>query len=298
MMLDRRMLHFLALAEELHFGRAADRLHITQPALSASVKNLELSLGLQLIRRNGRRIELTEYGRSLAERIRELHQMSVEAIELVKHQSAVKGAFRIGFAPTVDPWRVASLISGIHADNSLSRTVRFISVDAAMHIPMLEKGRLDASLILGPVNNRSVSAELLAREPLAVVYASAHCLATASVFRLGDLLERPSIWLRRDLEPYAFAYLVSQFKAHGASFQPILEVSNFEQCLDFAAAGVGWTVIPASLVAHRASIATARSDWEATATAVHLDIMLLHRKHDRSELLNYVRDTVRQTIAN
>ena len=283
-MIDRRMLHFLALAEELHYGRAAEKLHITQPALSGSVKNLELSLGLQLVRRNGRRVELTGSGGLLAEQIRDLKQQADDALTIVRNQSAVTGSMRIGFAPTVHSGRIASLISEVRSHPTLSQTAKFVSLEASMHVPLLEAGKLDASLVVGPVKNRSITVETLMSEPLNVVYASVHCLASPNILRLEDLKAQPMIWLRRDLEPYAHDHLVAQCAAYDRTLETAQEVSTFEQCHRFALRGLGITFLPSSMINCASGVTC--SDSEFGPTALHLDVQVLYRKHDRSDLLS------------
>jgi len=149
----RQLTYFLALAEERHFGNAAARVHVTQPALSMQIREMEDGLGLPLIER-GRDIRLTPAGREVARRAARV-LADVAEIESMARRQALGGRLNIGIIPTVAPYLLPDLLPRL----PLELRVREAQTDQLM--AALMDGTLDAAVIASP----SVRTDLV-REPL------------------------------------------------------------------------------------------------------------------------------------
>jgi DNA-binding transcriptional LysR family regulator len=188
----RQLRYFVAVAEELHFGRAAERLHVAQPAVSQQVGRLERELGVRLLERTSRRVALTGDGRRLLDEAR----AALAAVERVRAVAADLSAgraavLRVGTAPGVGPRlsRAAARLRTTVPDLTLT----LVDGTVAAHISALRAGELDIALVRGEVEARDLQAVEVWREPLQVLLPAAHpAAATAGVpiAALADLTLR------------------------------------------------------------------------------------------------------------
>lgn len=143
----RQLLYFDALAQERHFGRAAARVSVTQPAMSAQIRDLEGLMGAALVDRSAARLVLTPLGRQVAERARAVLD-AAENVEALAAPSLTKGiAVRLGLIPTVAPYlvpRFIGLVAGADLEVAVSEAL------TARLIEMVRRGDLDAAVIALP----------------------------------------------------------------------------------------------------------------------------------------------------
>lgn len=188
----RQLRCFVAVAEELHFARAAERLHVAQPAVSQQVGRLERELGVRLLERTSRRVVLTGDGRRLLDEARAalsaVDRVRAVAADLVARRSAV---LRIGTTPGVGPRlsRAAATLRPAVPDLSLT----LVDGPAAAHVAALRAGELDIALVRGMVTAADLHVREVWREPLQVLLPAAHpaaAAATLPVTALADLTLR------------------------------------------------------------------------------------------------------------
>lgn len=187
---------FLAVAEELHFGRAAQRLHIAQPPLSRLIKGLEAELGAELFERNPRMVRLTPVGEALVEPTRELLMQSERIAQLARRvQRGETGRVRLGFAGA----SVNALVSEVARHLRQSRPDLSLELyGAQLSQPGLENlrsGALDA--VIGRWDNlpRDIDAHIIAHEELLIALPEAHPLAAQSAVSAADVADEPWIVL-------------------------------------------------------------------------------------------------------
>jgi DNA-binding transcriptional LysR family regulator len=190
----RQLRYFVAVAEELHFGRAAERLHVAQPAVSQQVGRLERELGVRLLERTSRRVALTGDGRRLLHEAR----AALSAVDRVRTVAADLSAgraavLRVGTTPGVGP-RLSRAAGKLRADVP-DLTLTLVDGTVAAHIAALRAGDLDIALVRGVVGARDVQVREVWHEPLQVMLPAAHPAAAAPtlpIAALADLtLRRP-----------------------------------------------------------------------------------------------------------
>src|SRR5262249_35845355 len=172
--LDLRLLdYFVTVAEELHFGRAAERLHIAQPSLSHQIRRLEQQLGVTLFDRSSRRVELTEAGRALLSEGRRLVAHSERATRLVRSWSA-HGLTR-GFYGSAASELLPDLLRSFSEEHpSAEVSVRELLLD---QIDELLAGGVDVAFTRLLPGQTDVELEVIAREPRVVALPASHSLS-------------------------------------------------------------------------------------------------------------------------
>jgi LysR family hydrogen peroxide-inducible transcriptional activator len=183
----RDLRYLVALADERHFGRAAERCHVSQPTLSAQIRKLEEYLGVSLVERQPRRVSLTEAGAKVVERARRLLLEADAIVELAKtDRDPLSGALRLGLIPTVGPYLLP------HVVRRLKRELPRLKLMLYEHqtAPLLEKlraGEIDMGILALPVPLDGLEAEPLYDEPFTLAVPAGHRLADNERVRVEDL---------------------------------------------------------------------------------------------------------------
>src|SRR5918999_1671690 len=187
MTLDPRLLRpFVVLAEELHFGRAAQRLHVTQPALSQQVRRLEGQLGVELFARTRARVALTQAGEAILDPARGAVDAAAEA-EMVAAElgGAERGLLRIGISPGAH-----ELVQRVLAELRARRprlTLEAKQDNSGVLCADLAAGRLDVAIAFEPEHVPGTICEEISREPAVVAVAAGHPLAARERVALAKL---------------------------------------------------------------------------------------------------------------
>ncbi|HET8814302.1 MAG TPA: LysR substrate-binding domain-containing protein [Solirubrobacterales bacterium] len=240
----RHLRCFVVLAEELHFARAAQRLHLSQPALSQTLKQLERGTGLHLLDRTTRHVELTAEGAALRDDalrvLREFDRLVERAHETAAGQ---RGTLRVGFtiASAVDlvP-RVLREYSAAHPDIKLEVT----EFDFSEPEGGLDDNRSDVAILRPPVETRGVELTTLATEPILACLPDWHPLADREEITIEEILGEPIIAAPRQ-GPWRDYWLVCEHR-HGEPPPVIAEVATVETELQAVAAGRGISIVAAA----------------------------------------------------
>ena len=211
-----RLPHFIALAEEAHYGKAAERLGIDQPTLSRSIFRLEEVLGATLLLRTARSVSLTPAGVAFLKEARALvAQIQMSRSIARRAQSGETGTLRIGFTPTAMFWAVPEIMRALRE--------RFPDVQLIMqeaqsyeHVDGLRNGDLDAAFLNGDVLKRGeFEVQLLERTRNVAVVPAAWPVARMKRLKLRDLAELPIIVVPRDKSPNTYHGTISACRSAG-----------------------------------------------------------------------------------
>lgn len=244
----RQLRHFVAVAERLHFGRAAAALHISQPPLSRSIRNLEERVGATLLARTRRRVELTPEGaRFLEEAKRVLAQLERAVLEVGGMAAGERGRLRLGFVSLADYGVLPGLLKAYKsARPGVALSLReMLSPDQAA---ALAAGELDFGLLLPPVAGADLEHLVVQRERFLVALPSRHRLArTRGRLAMRDFAREAFVMAPREIAP-GLHDIVSALAAR-AGFAPRVaqEAIQMQTVVSLVSSGLGVAVVPASV---------------------------------------------------
>ena len=296
MLIDSRLLQvFAVVAEELHFGRAAQRLHLSQPPLSQSVRKLEEELGVQLLERTTRTVKLTAAGAELQRRVR---QMAAEHDATVRHvrqaASGEAGQLTIGLTPSAAYSNVPQALF-VFRQRYPGVVLDLQEMNSSEMPEALHQRRLDLALLRPPFADADLSPVPLYSEPMVLALRRGHPLAAKRWVTMEQVLDLPIVGYARDRSRLFRQVLRQMFEAAGKPAN-IVQVSMFPTILTLVEAGFGAAVVPASLARMRMDILAyvgirGRGAFRAElAAARHPD----HRNPAVDAFVAIMRDTKQQ----
>lgn len=239
----RQLRYFLAVAETLHFARAAERLHIAQPSLSQQIRALEEELGVRLFERSKRYVALTTDGEALLPYARRLVTLADDAQEEFAERSGLRrGRVRLGTTPTLGGHLLPKAIGGFfHAFPGLELTITEDGSDRLAR--QLDQGHLDLALLVQDANMvESIAFEPLLEEEILLALPVGHPLAGREVIPWRDLREERFILCREGYHLRSMTFAACE----EAGFKPKVAISgtDIDTALRFVRAGLGITLVP------------------------------------------------------
>jgi DNA-binding transcriptional LysR family regulator len=241
----RHLRYFVAVAEELHFRRAAERLHVVQPAVSEQVRKLEQELGVQLFDRTPRSVVLTNAGAALLEEARSvLHQAETAKLAARNARANATMRLRIGYLPDCLPSAVPQALRQLSGDAPKVQ-VELQSGAARRLIDDLRAHRLDAVIASLPGPTRGLRITPLGRQRAIAALAATAPQALEAELVLDWATCEQLVVLPREANPAFHDAVVSM--CHNAGFSPsFTEVATVDEALLLVAGGAGIAVVPES----------------------------------------------------
>lgn len=275
----RQLQHFIAVAEERHFTRAAQRVNIVQSALSSSIRALEEELNSRLIMRNTRNVQLTPAGQALLERAREAIRI-IEAgrDEVADIENLRSGTLSIGSVHTLPAFLdLPSLIARFHTSNP-GIEVRLRQADTTTLIEQLRTGQLDLAFLPLLDAPDDIATGIVACEDLAVITPPHHPLAGREGLSLAELAEFPFVdfeigWGTRPLVDRSFV-------AANIQRRTIFDLTDLETVVDLVARGLGIALMPETIAeTKRPRVAVA----ELAGPAICWELVVAHLRSEKNE---------------
>jgi DNA-binding transcriptional LysR family regulator len=240
----RHLKYFVAVAEEMHFGRAAKRLHIAQPPLSQQIMNLEDELGIKLFDRTRRAIQMTDAGIYFLKEARQLLLHVEQAAETARRiYRGQAGRLMVGFVGSVVH---TFLPEGLRLFRERFPDVELVlqELNTAEQINSLHAGSIDIGFLYLDAQDSALASRLLTRAPLMVVLPKKHALSGRKSLHIRDLAQEPFIANTRSSEPVVLDAFISL--CHSAGFSPRIaqEAGNVQTVLGLVASGLGACLLP------------------------------------------------------
>ncbi|MCV0246520.1 LysR family transcriptional regulator [Pseudomonas aeruginosa] len=294
----RHLRYFIAVAEELHFGRAAERLGISQPPLSQQIQALEEEIGARLFERTNRRVELTDAGRLFLDESRQVLAQVDKAVLLARRAHPGElGELKIGFTSSA-PF-TSTIPSSIHAFRKAYPDVHLDLQE--MSSRQVLKALLEESLQVGVIRPLALPDAVhwveLFREPLVAVLRADHPLAAGSEdgLAIAALAEEPFVFFPRSYGTGLYDQVIALTRQAGFSPRIAQEASEAMTIIGLVSAGLGVSILPASFRRTRVDGVVYRtlSDPEATTA-----VWLVRRQNEGSPLALSFIDLVTREAAS
>ncbi|MBG5193268.1 LysR family transcriptional regulator [Pseudomonas aeruginosa] len=294
----RHLRYFIAVAEELHFGRAAERLGISQPPLSQQIQALEEEIGARLFERTNRRVELTDAGRLFLDESRQVLAQVDKAVLLARRAHLGElGELKIGFTSSA-PF-TSTIPSSIHAFRKAYPDVHLDLQE--MSSRQVLKALLEESLQVGVIRPLALPDAVhwveLFREPLVAVLRADHPLAAGSEdgLAIAALAEEPFVFFPRSYGTGLYDQVIALTRQAGFSPRIAQEASEAMTIIGLVSAGLGVSILPASFRRTRVDGVVYRtlSDPEATTA-----VWLVRRQNEGSPLaLSFIDLVIREAAS-
>ncbi|CCG04282.1 LysR family transcriptional regulator [Blastococcus saxobsidens] len=209
----RHLRYFLAVAEELHFGRAAKRLHISQPPLSKRISELERQLDVRLFHRLPTGVVLTDQGRAFLPYAQDALESVLKAESVLRrHSSERVGRIRIAFPPDTSAGLVATVSRGMWENGC---DIEVLEASTAQQLDMLRTGAIDVGLVRHPYSAKQAVSSPALYKPLGVAVSRDHPIASRTTVDLADLAGQPLLIFPRDLAPDLHDSMLGACRKHG-----------------------------------------------------------------------------------
>lgn len=238
----RDLQYLVALAEYKHFGRAAEATFVSQPTLSTQIMKLEGELGVALVERTSRKVLLTEVGREIVQRARDVLN-EVEQIKVIARRTLdpESGTLRLGIFPTLGPYLLPHVVPTIR-DRFPRLELLLVEEKTEVILRQLREGRLDAVILALPIHDQQLHIEKLFDEPFVLAVPESNSLATRKSIKLDDLADQNLLLLEEGhcLRDQALEVC----RMAGAGERSGFRATSLETLRQMVAANVGITLLP------------------------------------------------------
>jgi DNA-binding transcriptional LysR family regulator len=243
----RHLRYFVAVADELHFRRAAERLHVAQPAVSEQIRKLEAELGVKLLNRNHRSVSLTDAGAAMLVEARRVLRQAEVAERVAKHTDARAAVrLRVGYALDCLPPPVARALRGF-ASSAPGIELALQAGTSPGLVEDVREGRLDVAVVPLPAPTHGLRATPLTREAGVAAVPLMHRFADRDQLEIEQLADSTLLVMPRTTSPAFFDGVLACCR--GANFSPSLREGHeprVESLLMEVALGHGLALLPAS----------------------------------------------------
>jgi DNA-binding transcriptional LysR family regulator len=250
----RRLRYFVAVAEELHFSRAAERLHIGQPPLSQQIQLLEEELGVRLLERTRRWVRLTEAGRLFLDDARRILALSEQAAETARRADRGEvGELRIGFTSSTPLTEAFNKAVNEYRKAFPRVTLSLSEMPTLRQVEAIRERRIDLGFLRPPETtlSREVATVLLRRDPVMLVAPSNHPLMRRASVAIKELADQPFIMFSADAGTGVQSLVLRLCREAGFEPKTALQAREGATIIGLVAAGCGVSILPESFNAIR-----------------------------------------------
>lgn len=290
----RHLRYFLVLADELHFGRAAERLAISQPPLSWNIRQLEASVGARLFERNSRGVRLTEAGRAFVPAARALLTQADEAARLARDvEQGVRGRLRVGFVSSM-LYRGLPQLLRTYQQRHPGLRLRSFELNSQAQIVGLSHGQIDVGFVHTTQRPSELEQLLFSAESFVCCLPKGHALANRRVIAPAALRDEVFVMFSRDASPDYHERVLTI--CTGAGFTPnvLHEVRHWLSVVSLVAQGFGVALVPDAV--RRAAISGAVF-VPLKAVTVRSQAYCVWRKTDGNPVLKSFLEDIRALAA-
>jgi DNA-binding transcriptional LysR family regulator len=288
----RQLQYFLAVAEELNFGRAAARLGIAQPPLSRQIRQLEQELGVELFSRTKRRVDLTEAGRVFLEEARQILSRVEQGVRVAQRASHGEiGRLVVGFEGS-STYDVIPVALKVYRERFPEVDLVVYAMTTEEQIQALLENRIDIGFVVSPLNDKRLTIEIILREALILAIPESHPLVAREEVRVRELSSESFIMFQRHRGCGLYDQVIALCQRAGFSPRVIQEADEMQVMLGFVAAGLGITLLSASVQQFQRPGVIYRTLQPSTPKVA---LALAWRRDDPSAVLQAFIEVVRES---
>jgi LysR family hydrogen peroxide-inducible transcriptional activator len=295
----RQLEYLVAIADTLHFRRAAERTNTTQPTLSEQLKALEDRLGVQLVERSRSRVVMTPIGDQIVDIARRMLSDAAEIRMLAASGGReLSGLLRLGLPPTIGPYLLPQVLPALH--RSYPTLKLYVRENLPEDLPrFLDDGRLDVLLTLLPLQQGDFTSIPLFREPLFLTVGADHPFAARTSVRKDELKGMDILTLGPGHQLHdAVLSLCLEF---GARLRHDFEGTSLDTLREMVVMGLGATFLPGLYVQREIITDSSLKTLQIEGRSMHRTIGMVWRKtsarqHDYQRLAEFIRKSARETF--
>jgi DNA-binding transcriptional LysR family regulator len=277
----RHLKYFLAVAEELNFTKASEKLFISQPPLSRQIAELEEELQAKLFIRNNKKVELTEAGKYFEKEVKTLFQ-DLERISLKTKKIAenVSGEFRIAYISSIYSAVISDLIKHLKSQFPYVN-FKLFEVSTTKQITALEQGKIEMGIIRSPIQSPKIKAHLWFQDGFSIVF-NKNIIQLKSEKDILDLRDETFVFFNKDYAPHYHEVLLELCAFYGFTPKIIHEANNINSIVQLVKNGLGISIVPSNIAKNNQD--SEIGFIELKKVNLFTDVSLITSKEDDSEI--------------
>lgn len=277
----RHLKYFLAVAEELNFTKAAEKLFISQPPLSRQIIELEEEVQARLFNRNNKKVELTEAGKYFEKEVKELFQ-NLERITVKAQKIAenISGEFRIAYISSIYSSVISELIKHLKEQFPYVN-FKLFEISTTKQIVALEQGKIDLGIIRSPIKSPKIKAHLWFQDGFSVVY-NKNVIQINSEKEIPNLKDETFVFFNKDYAPHYHEVLLELCAFYGFTPKVVHESNNINSIVQLVKNGLGISIVPSNIAQNNQDPEI--GFIELKKVNLHTDVSLITSKEDNSEI--------------
>jgi LysR family transcriptional regulator, benzoate and cis,cis-muconate-responsive activator of ben and cat genes len=277
----RHLKYFLAVAEELNFTKAAEKLFISQPPLSRQIIELEEELQAKLFIRNNKKVELTEAGKYFEKEVKiifqNLEQISTKTKKIAEN---VSGEFRIAYISSIYSSVISELIQYLKEQFPYVN-FKLFEISTTKQIEALEKGKIDLGVIRSPIKSPKIKSQLWFRDGFSVVF-NKNFIKINSENDVPNLENETFVFFNKDYAPHYQEVLLELCAFYGFTPKVVHESNNINSIVQLVKNGLGISIVPSNIAKNNQD--PELGFIELKKVNLFTDVSLITSKEDNSEI--------------
>jgi len=277
----RHLKYFLAVAEELNFTKASEKLFISQPPLSRQIIELEEEIQARLFIRNNKKVELTEAGKYFEKEVKELFQnLERICIKTKKIAENVSGEFRIAYISSIYAEVISELIKHLKEQFPYVN-FKLFEVSTTKQIAALEQGKIELGIIRSPIKSPKIKSQLWFQDGFSVVY-NKSVIQINSEKEIPNLKDETFVFFNKDYAPHYHEVLLQLCSFYGFTPKVVHESNNINSIVQLVKNGLGISIVPSNIARNNQDPEI--GFIELKKVNLYTDVSLITSKEDDSEI--------------
>ncbi|MCP2028994.1 DNA-binding transcriptional LysR family regulator [Flavobacterium sp. HSC-32F16] len=277
----RHLKYFLAVAEELNFTKASEKLFISQPPLSRQIIELEEELQAKLFIRNNKKVELTEAGKYFEKEVKSLFQdLERISVKTKKIAENISGEFRIAYISSIYSSTIAELIKHLKIQFPFVN-FKLFEVSTSKQIDALEQGKIEMGIIRSPIKSPKIQSHLWFQDGFSIVFNKKNA-PLKSEKEILNLKEETFIFFNKDYAPHYHEVLLELCAFYGFTPKIIHEANNINSIVQLVKNGLGISIVPSNIAKNNQDQEI--GFIELKKVNLQTDVSIITSKEDDSEI--------------